>query len=113
MAARFPQVTVHYQTADFTQPLNLPPLDGIVMANSLHFLRRKEKTLKQTKTYLRENGRFILVEYNTDRGNIWVPHPLSYPTWAALARRIGFQHTEQIGRYAGRFMGGMYSAVSW
>jgi ubiquinone/menaquinone biosynthesis C-methylase UbiE len=40
MHARFPAVIVHYLTADFTRPLPLPPLDGIVVANALHFLRR-------------------------------------------------------------------------
>lgn len=42
MQERFPGVTLHTLTADFTQPLALPPLDGVVMANSLHFVRRKE-----------------------------------------------------------------------
>ena len=37
MQAQFPQTTVHYLTADFTQPLDLPLLDGIVLANALHF----------------------------------------------------------------------------
>jgi precorrin-6B methylase 2 len=46
MQARFPNVTLHTVAADFTQPLALPPLDGVVMANSLHFVRRKEPVLR-------------------------------------------------------------------
>src|SRR5512136_68248 len=30
---------LHTIRADFTRPLELPPLDGIVMANSLHFFK--------------------------------------------------------------------------
>jgi len=46
MRAYFPANTVEYIQADFTRPLNLPPLDGIVMANSLHFIRNKEPILQ-------------------------------------------------------------------
>ena len=39
MHSQFPQVTVRYLPADFTRPLDLPTLDGIVLANALHFQR--------------------------------------------------------------------------
>src|SRR5438270_8344509 len=38
MRSRFPKTSITYLNTDFTQRLDLPPLDGIVMANSLHFL---------------------------------------------------------------------------
>lgn len=41
----FPSVAVTPLIADFTRPLDLPPLDGIVMANSLHFERDKLSVL--------------------------------------------------------------------
>ncbi len=34
--------TVHTLVADFTRPLALPPLDGIVMANSLKFVTPRQ-----------------------------------------------------------------------
>src|SRR5262245_48503525 len=37
-----PALQVHYQVADFTQPLDLPLLDGFVMANSLHFQSKQQ-----------------------------------------------------------------------
>ena len=112
MRARFPAVQVHYLTADYTRPLSLPLLDGIVIANSLHFLRDKENVLRALKTYLRPGGHFILVEYDTDQGNMWVPHPLSFPTWQATAQRAGFTATRLIATVPSRFLGRIYGAVS-
>ena len=112
LRARFPAVQVHYITADYTQPLDLPPLDGIVMANTLHFLRDKEHVLRAVKGYLRPGGRFVLVEYDTDHGNMWVPHPLSFQTWKTTARRAGFSEPRLIASVPSRFLGGIYGAVS-
>ncbi len=73
---RFPGLTAYYIKADFTKPLDLPLLDGLVIANALHFLQYKDKAIQLLANYLRPGGRFLMVEYNTDRGNTWVPHPL-------------------------------------
>jgi ubiquinone/menaquinone biosynthesis C-methylase UbiE len=112
MRSRFPAVHVEYIQADFTRPLDLPPLDGIVMANSLHFVKDKAPLVERLRGYLKPGGRFVLVEYNADRGNPWVPYPLSYSTWEALARRAGFTSTRLIGRVPSRFLGEIYSAES-
>ena len=112
MRARFPQMIVHYLRADFTHPLDLPPLDGIVMANALHFHRRKDRIVTMLYNYLKPDGHLILVEYNVDRGNPWVPYPLSYPTWKELARKNGFSETHLLHRYPSRFLGEIYSALS-
>jgi ubiquinone/menaquinone biosynthesis C-methylase UbiE len=112
MQARFPDVRVHYLNQDFTKSLDLPLLDGIVMANSLHFHARKETILQQVRVYLKSGGRLVLVEYNTDRGNPWVPHPLSYPSWQSLAGRCGFVETRLLFRRPSRFLGEIYSTLS-
>ena len=112
MAARFPSTQVDYLQADFTRPLPLPRLDGIVMANSLHFVRQKEPVLELVGGLLRPGGRLVLVEYDADRGNHWVPFPLSYGTWSKLAAACGFQPTRQLHRVPSRFFGAIYSALS-
>lgn len=112
MQARFPEVTVHYRVADFTRPLDLPPLDGLVMANALHFVRRKEGVVERLRGLLRQGGTFLLVEYNTDRGNIWVPHPLSFTSWGALAERCGLRETRLLAYRPSSFLGEFYAAAS-
>jgi SAM-dependent methyltransferase len=112
MRSYFPGTSVTYVNADFTRPLDLPALDGIVMANSLHFVRNKDPLVRAVRDYLRPGGRLVLVEYNADRGNMWVPHPLSYGTWESLARRSGFADTRLLTTVPSRFLGEIYSASS-
>ncbi len=112
MHDNFPTTTVEYRKADFTRPLDLPLLDGIIMANSLHFVRHKDPILQLVRGYLRPGSHFILVEYNTDRGNPWVPYPLSYSTWERLARQNGFTHTQLLSKVPSRYFGEIYSALS-
>lgn len=113
MQRRFPRITIHTIQADFTRPLPLPLLDGLVMANSLHFVRQKAEVVRQAKQYLGENGRFLLVEYNTEQGNPWVPYPLTYEMWVQLAQQCGFNHTEPCATYPSRFLHEIYAAASW
>lgn len=112
MRARFPATVLEQHIADFTKPLALPSLDGIVMANSLHFERDKTSVLALVRGYLKPGGRLILVEYNADQGNMWVPFPLSYPTWEALAQRSGFIETHLLDRVPSRFLREIYAALS-
>jgi SAM-dependent methyltransferase len=108
-----PDRTVIYQHADFTRPLDLPPLDGVLTANSLHFVRRKEPVLEAIRGYLKPGGRLLLAEYNGDHGNPWVPHPMSYSTWERLATQCGFSGTRRIGSVPSRFFGEIYAALSF
>ena len=112
LRAAFPGCRVTPLVADFAQPLELPALDGIVMANSLHFERDKRAVLRQVARCLRPAGRLVLVEYDTDHGNHWVPFPISYPAWARLAAEEGFRDTRRLGAVPSRFLGSIYSALA-
>lgn len=109
---RFPETDVEYLRADFTVGIPLPSLDGVLMANSLHFVRRKEPFLARVRGWLRPGGRVLLVEYDADRGNPWVPHPLSYPTWERVAAASGFEATRLLARVPSRYLGAIFSALS-
>ena len=103
---------IETRVADFTKGLDLHALDGIVMANSLHFVRNKAPVLQSVRDMLRPDGRLIVVEYSTDRGNPWVPYPFTYPTWVRMAEAAGLQGTEQLHSVPSRYFGSMYSALS-
>jgi SAM-dependent methyltransferase len=110
---QFPNTNVHYRVADFTRPIDLPMLDGLVMANALHFHRSPEPIVKLLRNYLRPQARFIVVEYNVEQGNSAVPYPVSYRMWEELAQRCGFTHTRLLMTRPSRFLKEIYSAVSW
>jgi len=103
---------IETRVADFTKPMDLHDLDGLVMANSLHFVADKAPVLRLVRDMLRPGGRLIVVEYSTDRGNPWVPHPFTYPTWVRMAEAAGLQGTEQLHSVPSRYFGSMYSALS-
>lgn len=112
MRGRFPMTTLHQHHADFTMPLDLPALDGVVMANSLHFVRDKRPVLALVRGYLRPGGRLILVEYDAEHGNPWVPYPVSAVRWPSLAAATGFEGAHELMRVPSRFLGAIYSALS-
>jgi ubiquinone/menaquinone biosynthesis C-methylase UbiE len=113
MQRRFPETRAHYLTADFCEALDLPALDGIVSANALHFADDQPHVVELARSYLRPGGRLLIVEYNTDRSNFAVPHPVPYARWQTLARGAGFAHTELLARRPSRFLREIYSAASW
>ncbi|HJS17930.1 MAG TPA: class I SAM-dependent methyltransferase [Anaerolineales bacterium] len=104
---------IHTVRADFTGALFLPPLDGILMANSLHYSRDKEKVLRHIRMFLKWNGALLLVEYNVDSGNPWVPHPLSFETFQSLAPRAGFSEPSLLAKIPSRFLKEFFSAVTY
>lgn len=99
--------------ADFTEPLTLPDLDGILMANALHFVREQAPLLGVLVSHLKPGAAFILVEYDQQRGTRWVPHPIPPGRFAALAPRAGLSQPREIGRIRSRYgPGHIYAAVA-
>lgn len=112
MARQFPGARLETLAADFTTLLDLPPLDGIVAANAIHFVRDRQTLLQRWRAYLQPHGRLVIVEYAAERGNRWVPFPVPFAAFQRLAPAAGFTAPALIATRPSWFMQGMYGAVA-
>jgi ubiquinone/menaquinone biosynthesis C-methylase UbiE len=87
---------------DFTN-LDFPNTDGILIANAFHYVKDQGNFLKSLKT---KTSRLILVEYNTDKGNAWVPYPISFNKLQSIAA------AKLLAKASSQYQAnGMYSAL--
>jgi trans-aconitate methyltransferase len=112
------QIKVHDGVAldtlhlDFVkQAMDVPPLDGVLMANALHFVKDQQVFLERLKKHIKPGGRLVIVEYDIDTPNTWVPYPLSYVSLQKLAERCGLNQIRRMASAPSRYQGSMYSAM--
>lgn len=87
------------------------PIDGAVMANSLHYVKHKAAYLNSVSSNLRPGGHLIVIEYDTDKSNTWVPYPIRYQNLADVLAHP-FQLIGKIGEVPSAFRrGNIYSAL--
>jgi ubiquinone/menaquinone biosynthesis C-methylase UbiE len=103
-------VAVHKVLADLRSPsLRLPPVDGILMANLLHFIQDQHMLLTKL---LSVADRFLIVEYEKSRPNRWGPYPVGFEKLRELFSEAGVEHVEKLAIRASRFGGTIYSALA-
>lgn len=103
---------VEVLVGDVTQPLALPVLDGVVMANVLHFVADAAGVLARVAALLRPGGRLVLIEYEGRRPGPWSPYPVDFARFVELARGAGFTPPHVVARRPSRFGGEIYVAVA-
>ncbi|MGB3078068.1 MAG: class I SAM-dependent methyltransferase [Saprospiraceae bacterium] len=108
------KITVEIYEADFNKPMILPPLDGILMANALHYAHDHLFVLKNVLTSFKPGGTFIVIEYDTDKPNPpWVPNPVSFNRFRELCKHAGLKEPVVIGRRHSIYQDGeMYAVIT-
>jgi ubiquinone/menaquinone biosynthesis C-methylase UbiE len=105
-------VPVQFLLADFEhQDMALPALDGIMMANSLHFIKDKRKLIQRLEHYFSGNSTFLIIEYNSRNASPWVPYPINYQQLENLFIELGYHTTSKLAELPSKFGGSLYAAL--
>ena len=92
-------VAIEFLQGDFTNTnFKLPLLDGIMMANSLHYVRDKTLLIQDLKQYLQPHAGFIIVEYDLQKANRWVPYPVNPDELQQLFFNEGYKKFQFTGK---------------
>lgn len=97
---------------DVTEPLALPVLDGVVMANVLHFVADAAGVLRNVAGLLRPGGRLVLMEYEGRRPGPWTPYPVDFRHFVELAPAAGLAEPRVVARRPSSYGGEIYVAVA-
>lgn len=111
-SSRLPTSKVKIHQLDLVhESLPFEQLDGVLIANTLHFIRDQIAFLKSLKTKVRPGGRIIIVEYDTDQPNQWVPFPVSVKRLGKLLSSAGFAEPTKLEEAPSVYHRSMYAAL--
>jgi ubiquinone/menaquinone biosynthesis C-methylase UbiE len=103
-------VAIRKVLGDLRSPgLPLPSVDGILMANSLHFIQDQHQFLRKL---LSVTDRFLIVEYERSKPSPWGPYPVGFERLQRLFSETGVRRVEKLATLRSRFGGTMYSAFA-
>jgi ubiquinone/menaquinone biosynthesis C-methylase UbiE len=107
------EIRIEFTCADFVnEQLPLDTLNGILMANSLHYVAHKAKLINKLEGYFDASPKFLIVEYDTMKSNPWVPYPISFHNLNEEFNKLGYQ-INKLAQAPSRFGGIMYSALAF
>ncbi len=95
-----------------TDDIPIKQLDGILLANSFHYVKEKHVLISKLKKILKPDGRLIFIEYDTSTPNTWIPYPITFTSLHALMQEMEFSSVIKLKERPSIFnRATMYSAM--
>lgn len=89
---------------DFHRPLDLPELDGIIMANALHYSPTPIQTLQNILQHLKAGGIFIFIEYELKQPRSpWIPYPIPYDAFEKMTSELNLSKPTMIKKVSSAY----------
>lgn len=106
------EVSIDFQQGNFeNNELIFPLMNGILIANSLHFVKHKKALIKRLEKYFKQNNeKWIIVEYDHSVPNQWEPYPIPFDELKLMFSQLGYSKIEKVSERKSVFGGKMYSA---
>lgn len=110
----FEDTVIEKRAADFIKDeIPLSGLDGILMANSLHYVPDQPAFINEVMQWLKPGSRFLIVEYDTSSSNPWIPYPVGWARLEELFTDAGFSSVRKISEVPSRLnRANLYSAIA-
>lgn len=86
-------VSITFQQADMRQFTPTKPVNGVLLANSLHYVEEQELFLKKMMQWFQQDIQILLIEYDTEQSSHWLPWPVSKQKVASFANRMSLSIT--------------------
>ena len=107
------RASIRTLVGDFTEPLELPTLDGVLLANALHFVPYPDQpiAMRRVASMVAAGSPIVIVEYDRRAGSRWVPYPISPAALVTLATDAGLTAPTPLATRPSQYSGTIYSAV--
>ncbi len=107
----FPRLQLELVQGDYTRLSEMPPLDGAVAANSLHYQGDLPGALGLILTWLKPGAGLVVVEYDVRSASPWIPFPLPPSRLEEACAAAGYAETTLLATRPSAYNRRVYSAL--